>query len=515
MPETGFLSFGSLGGLRGLVFPLARGCSPSVGTLYLTPRDGLDLPPDDLTFGVGDVGITLKDCVLGSVFLHRVDTRPLACAQIFDRRWRWQFTSVSGNYNARLASGIVDPYTQKQPGELAELILQQMGETGYDVSRMPTGVFPPAHWNASRGDLALAELCERVACEVVLNPLTNRVEIWPLGQGQETPTGLTESTPKWRYIPRASTPSEIQVHCGDSLYQYRLKLEAIGRGTNLLQTQSPDWLVGLNSATQGLNFPGVDTQLKSALAMDTGWREYRVVSREGGTLDVPGVQATISNPRQYLLKDHLIYSVADDRYQRYYQLPYYLEGDFWPYGDTPDNTSNQVYIGPSTLDLDRRLVKFPYPIFKLDSSGYPVEPTLYLQTAYAVADENGSRWRYVYRQSLGGNGGVLVIKRPEIVAAYGEALEGANTEAQAAAESQRYAELFAGKYLGGPASELTYRGIVPGSLDGRVAQAVWSLKPQSIPSTKVSEIEELDQFSMGRMDRRRREQLARLVEAGQ
>jgi hypothetical protein len=512
MPDQVNISFGTVGGILGLTMPFVRGCSPSVGTLYLTPRDGLDTPPADLTFSSGGSSITLRDCVTGATFLRHADTRPRMCAQVFDRRWKWQFTSVSGKYNVRLTAGTVDQFTRKEPGELAAIILQQMGESGYDVSRMPTGVYPPANWNASRGNVALADLCDYVACEVVLNPLTDKVEIWPLGVGQETPTGLSENTPKWRYIPRASIPSEIQVHCGDSLYQYRLKLEAIGRGTNLLQTKSPDWLANLNVAYQGLNFPGVDTQLKSALAMDTAWREYRVVSREGGVLDVPGVGATISNPRQYVLKDYILYSVADDRYQRYYKLPYYIEGDFWPYGDTPDNTSEQVYIGPSTLDTERRLVKFPYPIFKLDSSGYPTEPTLYLHCAYAVQDENGNRWRYVYKQTISGSGGVLVLKRPEIVAAYG--WTGENTEAQALAETRKYAEIFYQKYQSSQASELTYRGIIPGSLDGRVAQAVWSITPNQAPTTKVSEIEEHDCNSPGRMDRRRREQLARLVERG-
>lgn len=504
MPASLSISFGGLTGIAGLVMPFSRGVTPSVGTIFLRPRDGLDQEPATLSFSLGGGEVALQGCALGACFV-RNGARPYMACQVFDRRWQWKFKSVSGTFNKRLTSGIVDQFTRKQPGELATHILNAMGEFGFDVSRMPTGVYPPADWNASRADLALAKLCEYVACEVVLNPFTNNVEIWPLGTGQDIQLTGDESTPKWRYIPRANIPSQIQVHCGESLYQYRLKLEAIGRGTNLVQTRNPDWLAGLNTATQGLEFPGVSTQLQSALALDTGWREYRVASQEGGNLNVPGVPVPIGNTRQYALKDYILYSVYDDRTQRYQKLPYYIEGDFWPYGDLATSTSNQVYIGQSELYPERQIVKFPFPMVKLDATGFITSPTLYLHVAYAVQDENGSRWRWTSTANVGGTGGTLVLRRPEIQATYG--WTGDNTQAQAAAESEKYAQLFQQRFANSYASELTFRGIGGASLDGKVCQIVWKMLPGRIPTTKISEVEEHDQYSVGRQERRRRERL--------
>jgi hypothetical protein len=174
------------------------------------------------------------------------------------------------------------------------------------------------------------------------------------------------------------------------------------------------------------------------------------------------------------------------------------------------------YSGEFALNKDRRLVKFPYPVFKLSSSGAYTEPDLKLVTAYQVQDEN-REFVGVYRQgAIGGSGGTLVLKRPEIFATYSTStIPGAqaSTEAQANAELDAYGNLFIRKYQDQTAAEITYAGFFAGTLDGKLCQATWSCLPMTGATTTVCLNEELDVHSPSREDRRRREQLARLAEA--
>jgi hypothetical protein len=508
MPPQIFMSYGTLSPL-GLSFPFMRGVTPSVCTLLCQPQDNLDIPPGDLSFGVsGGQSMTFINCAVRSCNIRlRKDGRPLMAVQVMDRRWKWASGSISGVYNDHLQGTAA----LKSAKDLMFLCLVAMGELNADLGGAPTGVFPYVNWNNTRPDLALADLCERCACEVVLNPLTDKAEIWQLGVGQTSPINSGELHPKYRFTPRSYTPSSIEVHGGPSLLQYRLAMEGVARGSNLVQSASPDWLgTGVSSLIESFNWPSVTDTVKSELALATGWRQYRVKGQEGGGLNVPGLAIAIASTNQYELQDFILYTAYDDRTGQYQKLPYYIEGDFWPYGDLPTNTSNTVYLGASTLYKERNLVEFPFPLVKLDASGYIGEATLYLQTAYKVKDAQGNYAHVLRSGNVGGSGGKLILKRPECFAAYAST---GNTESIINAELDAYVQLFTQKYSNATASELTYAGILTGTLDGNIAQATWSIRLSRGPTTRVCEVEELDTSAPGREERRRRERLQKIVEA--
>ena len=354
MPSA-YIQYGNLSGFRGMHFTFNRGVTPSVCTLYLVPRDDFNPPPGDLQFGANGVDLKFPDCAMRIANLRpRNDSKhPLWAVHVFDRRWKWKGGAIYGEYNSRI------PYNPPliPAAVLMAKCLDAMGETGYDVSSAPTNVYPYVKWDAIEPALALQALCDYCACDVVLNPLTNKVEIWPLGVGRNSPVGVGELHPKWKFTPRANVPSIVRVDGGVALYQYRLKLEAVARGTNLAQTQSPNWVTGITLAYESLNFPSVTDTVGSELALATGWRYFRVAGQEGGGLNVPGLSVSIGNVSQYDLRDFILYTAYDDRTQQYQLIDYYLEGDFWPYSDLPENTSNTVYGGKTKLHKDRWIVE--------------------------------------------------------------------------------------------------------------------------------------------------------------
>lgn len=517
MPSAQGASFAGLP-LRGLSFPFSRGVSPSIFTLYLPFQANID--------AVGDLslsnGLIFRNCaVAGSFVRHSYDGKwPTIAVHGCDRRWAWAGKTISGDYNRRAADGTLDPTTIKSPGELAGLLLQALGEAG-DTTRMPAQIWPRAKWNNTSAALALQQLCDYVACEVVLNPSTDRVEIWPLGQGQTTPTGQQELIPKAFHAPRAYVPSQILAVGGESVFQHRLQLKCVLRdyttGNQKLmanwESKPSDWTV-----ESPFSLPGVSSTNSRAIAFEALYREFRVQGQQDGTLAVPNCSETIGSTDQYLLNNYLLETETDlGSFKR--NLPCYLDGDYWAYTDLPNNTSGVRYTGRFDLDPDRRIVKLPFPLFKLSSSGAYNEPNLYLTTSYRVKSTTGQVVRLQRQGAVGGTGGTLVLKRPECFAIYSSSTSPnaqTNTEATVQQELDKYVSLFQQKYANPLASEITYPGLQSVSLDGNVAQVTWKwfLNGNANGATTcVCEGEELDSAAVDKRERRRREVLAQIAEA--
>ena len=507
------ISFGGITGIRGMCGSLSRGVLPSAFSIYCLPQDNFDPGINTLSFGLDSNQISLTGCVVAGAYVrkHWDNKWPLWSVPVLDRRWKWRFSSISGDYNRRKPDGTLDTATQQTPGQLATLLGTALGET-IDVSRMPTGVWPKAKWNNQRADLALQWLCDYVCCEVVLNPVSGGVEVWPLGYGSNTPTGTTEMLPKYRLVPRANIPSRIELHGGDSLWQSRLKLSSVLRNQSdskqKLSTNS-ELITSAALATESpWSLPSQTDNAKRALEYEGLWRDYRVMGQQDGSLVPPNCQTAVSAIDQYILNDYrLDYETDIEGYSR--QLPYYLDGDFYAYTDLPNNASSMRFNGGSTLYKDRRVVNTDFPVFKLSSSGAYAEPALYLTTSYKIQD-NGHNLVHVMRSGgAAGNGGTLIVRRPEVFATYSTA----NTESQANNELDNYTTLFQQRYSNPLASEITYGGFYSGSLDGVLAQVTWTIHPAIGMETKVCENEELDIYSISRNERYRRMALDRLVEA--
>jgi len=505
--------FGSLSGIRGLTLSLTRGVSPSAFTLYVRPQNNLDLGQQTLTWGSTGNTLSLSGCVLSESFIrkHYDQKAPLWAVVGFDRRYQWKFRTISGDYNRRKPDGTLDTSTQKSPAELANLLGTALSET-IDTSRMPAGVFPRAAWSNQRADLALQALCDYVACEVVLNPISNGVEIWPLGTGQSSPTGLSEILPKYRFYNRKEIPSRVEVHGGDSLYQTKLQLRTVMRNDNGDQKLITNW-EALPYASVGaespFSFPSITTTTRRSNAYEGYFRDFRVTGQADGTTQVPNCPVNVTKMDQYILNDYLLDSEKDlEGFSR--PLPMYLSGDYYAYTDLPNNTTDARWTGGYEWYPERKIVHTDFPVFKLDSSGRYSEPAFYLNTSYKVKDEGGQAVHIVRSGNIGGAGGALILKRPELYAAYSPTV---NTEAQANTEADKYVDIFRQKYQDAASSEITYMGMVAGTLDGKIAQARWDILPTLGIRTSVYENYEGDTSSLSLNERRRRQAVERLLEA--
>ncbi len=500
MPQV-VVNFGNIQGVRGFSFTLSRGVTPSAFCLYMLPQDNFDPGVQTLTYGVDSNTCSLSGCIMGPAFVrkHWDNKWPLWAAYGFDRRWKWRFSTVSGDYNRRKPDGTIDGSTQVSCAYLIGTVLAQaLGET-IDVSRVPASVFPRCKWQNQRADLALQQLCDSIACDVVMNPVNDSVEIWPLGSGQTAPTGTSEVLPKYRYFPRSNIPSSVEVHGGDSLYQHRLKMQAVAIDTDGKQKKLADITSVTWSTESPFSFPSTTDTTTRSRYFDEVHREFRVIGQADGTVQVPGCPASVTKIDQYLLNTfRLDYETDVELFTR--KLDYYIDGDYWAYTDLPNNTSSMIYTGTSTLNTERRVVKLPYPLFKISSTGAIDYAVLYLTTSYRVQDGDRNIVHVARSGNVGGSGGKLIVKRPEVFATY---TSSSNTAAQANAELDAYVSLFQQKYANPQAAEITYGGFFRGSLDGVIAQARWDILPTYVTTT-VGENFEPDIHSLGQDERSRR-----------
>ena len=516
MADQSSVSYGGLNGIRAVRFPFARGVTPSTACIYTVSRADFD-PSGPLVLSANGETLTFPDTAVVSAHIRRhADGRQDTTAiYVADRRWRWRGKSVSGDWNRRAADGTLDTATTKTPAELAGLILNALGESGYDTTQMPTNVRPRCYWQNERADLALARLCEYVACEVVLNPLTNLVEIWPAGVGGFSATGVGEARRKRRHAPRVYVPNRVVVNCGHSLWQTQLLLQAACRNysDNKQKSLSQVDIRPIDGWTY--EYPGLFAGVASGSrirAFEDVYRTYRVIGQKNGYLGLGNVPFPISSPNQYVLNDYTL-EVEEDYLGAKHNLPAYCDvGECWGYIDTTANASSARSLVPFKLHLDRQIVEFNTPLFKLSSTGTFQEPTLYLTTSYRVRTAEG-QFAGLYRYgTVGGTGGDLIVERPELFSVYTTAQSGAqtNTEPQTIAEADAYVQLLMRKYQNPWASEITYWGLqFGGSLDGNLAQVTWEWQVNAPPQTCVYEGDELDVAALSSRRRRRDLEAAR------
>jgi hypothetical protein len=490
------VSFTGLTDVLGGEMTLRRGVRPSIATVICIPQDNLTLPPGTLTFQQDGVTIQFQNSLIDTANVRMRETAAGQrwAVQIADRRWKWRFGSIDGEYNVRLSDGTVDESEKKTPRDLAVLILNKMGEVGYDVSQMPTNVWPYVKWAGTRPADALDALCKLVACDVVLGT-DNVVRVVALG------TGATEGVmedPAFRHarfrLPMRNKPQTIKVTCGPTRYQAELATDFIGREVNGTQELLEDLTYNPGIAAESpWNFPSLTDDDERAASFDSVWRWARVSGV--GTDDdwsVSGSDTTVASLKQLLpLHDDLIDTAEDlDDVKR--PLPPFITGEVWAYGDGPNNTDEtHRYTGPFTLQQDRGVIVFPWPVFKLSEDQTPEAPDLKLTASFHVRNEDGELDRVTRSASGGGLAGELNLSRPEIFAAKSDDVD---TFSEAQAEADAYVQMFVQKYSGPLAQEREYASIRPFSPDGRVAEVRWSCAKNRHPLTKVSYRDEFEVY---------------------
>lgn len=217
----------------------------------------VDVPAEygDLVFGDGEREVRLRNCKVVEIRAERSGSGFAYTLRIVDRRWKWsgsqgqKFGGISGSYNETDPRNKLVPWTIREPKELAQILLKELGETNYDISQLPPGIpriaganldrylragenfpysntNPEQQWEHAPPADALAGLCDGFGMRVVYQPVQDRIVLAYLGAGSPLPDHPYENiSPNVR---APETPVAVGVYGPPIRYQSRLVLEAVG-----------------------------------------------------------------------------------------------------------------------------------------------------------------------------------------------------------------------------------------------------------------------------------------------
>lgn len=519
--EQGLVTFPGLSPNIGAEMELSRGVRPSSCRLYFPVQPTIGRTVGTLRFTYGGNQIDFPQAALAPstlrVFQDR--NRLVWTIQIYDRRWKWRYKRISGQYNQRSCDGKVITSSKKSLRELLTLLLQSLGESGYRFGDIPENVYPRVKWDRSRSDLQLAHLCEMYGLIPVLS-VDNVVRIEHLGSGQQLPTtGIIVGDNRFSH---AAIPSKVKCVGGATVYQVDLELEAVGLdvdGTVKLIRDLTYMPTGGWERSWYTTFSDVDARYRH-LAFDTVWRWYRVKV----PIQVGGLPQ-IDDLSQIELLDHAAEAADDPRKC----LKPVVRGQFWDRGDLeygteftfPNYRDDAFYADRFTINSDRRLVEFDYPVVRLDEFQGPQVPKLWLTTGFKVRDTNGDY--YVESAESGVSGAqtsaeIRTDRHKHLWA--GKVLKSVrpggatyDTSGDIQAELQEAATSIAGGYNGSPAEDCTYVGLRGDvDLDGAIAQIRWKCGRGLGATTRVSRNAEFSVFTPDHQQRRRMDRLAQLAD---
>lgn len=410
----------------------AHGIQPGIASLTIAPQAGIVGELGDLVFAFegtsenGNSTYTFTGCKLDRFRFER-DTRGfIVRLAVLDRRWKWEFPTVTGTFNMRHENGeLVNDLsqtqsqqtanliwvTEKAPQDLATLCLEAMGEVDYDVSALPNDPRPLVEWDHENAARALEDLCELLGCHVVLK-MDDTVQIWRLGVGSDLPENLDIQI-RSPGVDLPERPDAIRVIGNRQRVQADMLLEAVGLDTDG-QTKPIDELSYIPKNANGTAdysgviapyFLGISDLKARELAKQTLWRWYRVkfpffvfaldnaTEDENPTLTL----VSIDNLLQIApLEDMQIDQEVENGQQRFKQAwiwgiwgtdslgyvngvstlktldPNFMAGELAVsqpiLGTDADFAKKSLYFGGFSIDADRCIVKFSEIVARMGST---------------------------------------------------------------------------------------------------------------------------------------------------
>lgn len=477
----------------GFSFTVQPGVKPSTCRLQIRdPRRDIS-PRGDLvlstTGGPNDETLTFYDCAVDRAALQRDGSGFIWTLPIRDRRWKWQFGSISGDYNVAKGGGYV---REKTPRELALLLFEAFGETGADVSRLPNDSRPRRRWEHANPASELESLCLELGCMVCLNFTTNVAEVWPIGEGRSLPT--QSSTGQGYALEAKAKPTSLELIGGRTLFEATLDANtAVGLDVDGVW-KAIDFLSyrpALGWELEPPSMPNVTGTHTAAdrvvqnreLALATVWKNYRITNINGGiSISPPLLQGTDLAP---VTVDDLALESARATYAtglggQPERLPHYVFAGYWDTGGTL-----AYYPGGSTIDAQNGLVRFAEPMYNVEG-GTMAPATVRVTTAFA-AGRDGLYHHYRRTQGLGDPGTEAeVVRRPDLVQTVVYADNITDNVAELDAEADSILTAAADAYEVGSSGGINYGGLAAVSPDGLTRQVTWRGGGGSLTSTEVS-----------------------------
>ena len=427
----GFAYYPGVLSVLSATYTLLHGISPGVCSMQIAPQEAdLIASVGDLVFSYGNITLTFRDCKLDSGSLHYDRSRAVVTLNIVDRRWKWAFGTLSGQYNQREWDGSILPIHEKRPQELAAICLTAAGETVFDVSQLPDDTRPAITWNAAVPMAALADLCDQLGCRVVLQ-LDGSVLVARPGVGADLP--VDNATPVENFgqsVNPPERPDSLIVLCGQDRIQVDILLEPLVRDVDgSVKTLDA---VSYKPAGGWLGVvPGVCSQITKGPArdnaIDTFCRWYGITAQnlDGSTpMDLP-YYGPVYAWQQLRVQNEMVQKFVDDNDNGAVKpVPAFLYGsftgvDFVPFANSPITYGDSPgTIWPLGFSLDTSIGASTSGIVTTNSYAYaingdpafpcPIPATLILRTSVRVVDLlTWAPSRYQRRLDFGTNFGTL------------------------------------------------------------------------------------------------------------
>lgn len=433
MPGPTYATFGNTTLSRGFDFTFGPGVQPSVCLVYTIPHVASLPSVGTLSLiTTGQQTLTFRECLLEEPRLDAGIGGRYWTLPIKDRRWKWQFAAIHGHYNVPRPDGTL--LRERTPNALIGLLLQAMGETDWDTSQIPTTNRPEKHWDGASAAGELDALCNELGCVVVLNPLLDKVEIWPEGKGASLPTSEYAPTQGAAYVPLLpAKPRKIRTESGPTLFQALFKTEAVGLDVDNkwkpINSLSYKPARGWETASVGAEFPEITgtyvdlnnrTLYKRDLAISTVFKCYRITGLAQGGWVPPVLAGTGTEPTS--LRDFKFYATiadeavdASDGGLRQLDAVVYVKS-FAAFEDVVKGNTSGRYTEGFAFDTTHAIVRFNEPQFQIDVGAAIVQAEVRIECSFNCG-KDGVMARVFLEQDTGAawTTPTRLIQRPDIV----------------------------------------------------------------------------------------------------
>lgn len=569
------IDFPGIVGPKQGTYTLTRGITPGIVTIVCDPELGNLQGTGTVTLGDGRSTVSIPKCQVDQINLEFNINQQLATIPLLDRRWMWQFGSIDGRYNVTAprvydvpainASGTqtgnptspddadtapsIQEDTKKSARELATLLFEAMGETGYDVGALPHDDFPAKEWDATNPARELESLANQYGCVVCYSPFTDKAGIVKDGVGAELPQpGVSDLQSDALSIDPPEGPRAIVVYGAPVEHQVRFQLEAVGLDfdgrVKLLDDLSYKPSGGWGSMSPPFSakytdavFPNLPTGRHSrdavALIQASVYRWYRIkhtlpMYREGECwIPVDDTESATNRKRldHIVLLPYRIETAQDDLGQR-------NKLGATCYGITKGGSANfrSTVAGDEvkasfSIDAARQLVIFNERQYRIDATTKtPVAADLILECAVNIMDNDNhqvvrSRFEFPLNQQPSSDRprkDELAIVRDDIRqffrTEYIDAISNqvnvtASNETACRDQAKYYAESEAVKFQTNTPQVRIYNEIRPIQCDGAIQSVSWTAGLGGI-STQASRGTELQAVSIPYRQRRKWEEIS-------
>lgn len=518
----GLAAYPGVVSVESATYTLSHGITPGVCSMTIAPQPGDKIAiTGPLAFTFGKVALIFPGFKVDLTSLRYDSLGAVVTLSLVDRRWKWAFGQLSGQFNQREWDGTILQFHQRTPQQLASLCLDTMGELGYDVSQIPNDNLPAVTWNVIPPMQALADLCDSLGCRVVLR-LDGTVNICRVGVGLSLPVSNRIPIANFgQNIKPPARPDSVVIICSKNRCQVDLPLEPVVQDFSALPVPYQQASYTPPGGWVGV-IPGVCSQIVGApfgraydLAINSFCLWYRIVATnldDSVPLILPGYGPVLDFRQLTILPDQVFRFIDNDASIR--PVPAWVYGSYvtgqvlGPYagsGGVVPFTNSTIKFGdvPETiwwrgfsLDPEKGLVVLNYYAYRVDAAGNIIPAKLYLRTSVNVVSFDA--WepaRYQRRKDYPDKFGTQpqYLQHDEIeyqalplYNAAGAVFRVLDNSPEVNAEADYYLKAADLQFQTTDPQEIDYLGILPISPDGAIQQITWTVGTQTGAHTHAS-----------------------------